>query len=348
MAYSGVLDDIRKCVELKVPNRLPVFACSEEMDVRLAGMTYEDYCQSGELMAKCQSEVIRRLDYDWAWLQVDDCFEFEPLGVGVKGEGNILRATYQYLPFTREALAGLEVPDPKKDGRMPALLDGIKRVKDEFGDTVCVCGRTAGPFSSVTLIFGIAETMMMAMQDEELLAEATKFCADMQTQFGLAQIEAGADMIWFGDCNASGHMLSPDQYRAFAFESADRVAAEYGKAGAWTTYHASEENLAHIDIMADLSISILSVGPGVDIAEAKRACKGRMCLVGNVNPILTLYRGAPDDVRAETERIVRAALPGGGYICSSGEMVPRDTPEENMAAMIETARRVGDEVIAAR
>jgi len=36
MAYKGVIDDIRKCVAPQKPSRIPVFACSEEFDVRMA------------------------------------------------------------------------------------------------------------------------------------------------------------------------------------------------------------------------------------------------------------------------------------------------------------------------
>ena len=34
MAYSGVLDDIRTCVNLGVPTRVPVFGITGEFDVR--------------------------------------------------------------------------------------------------------------------------------------------------------------------------------------------------------------------------------------------------------------------------------------------------------------------------
>ena len=87
MAYKGVMDDVRKCIALQKPNRLPAFAMSEEFDVRMAGVTYNDYNRDAKLLAKCQSDVIKRFDYDWAWLQIDDCIEFEILGVGVKYEG---------------------------------------------------------------------------------------------------------------------------------------------------------------------------------------------------------------------------------------------------------------------
>jgi uroporphyrinogen-III decarboxylase len=43
-------------------------------------------------------------------------------------------------------------------------------------------------------------------------------------------------------------------------------------------------------------------------------------------------------VAAEAERIMAVGKRGGGYIFNTGEMVPRDTPEENLRAMLDGAR----------
>lgn len=52
MAYQGIFDDIRKCVNLQIPQRVPVFACSEEFDVRMAGRIYSDYNSDAKVMAR--------------------------------------------------------------------------------------------------------------------------------------------------------------------------------------------------------------------------------------------------------------------------------------------------------
>ena len=148
MAYPGVLDDVRRAVAMARPERLPVFICSEEMDVRVCGSRYDRYNAEAAELARVQIEAVERFDYDWAWLQVDDCIEFEPLGVGVKGGGDILPATCDYLPATEAALAGLREHGYRAEGRMDVLLEGLRRVKDRFGDTVCVTGRTAAPGST--------------------------------------------------------------------------------------------------------------------------------------------------------------------------------------------------------
>jgi uroporphyrinogen decarboxylase len=345
MAYKGVLDDIRRAVAMEKPDNLPVFICSEEMDVRVCGSRYDRYNSDAHEMARVQIEAVERFDYDWAWLQVDDCLEFETLGVGVKGSGDILPATCEYLPATEDSLAALRKHGYRVEGRMGVLLDAISAVKSHFGDSVCVTGRTAAPFSSAALAFGLTETIMMPITQPDFLQDALTFFEEYQTQFGLAQLEAGADALWFGDCNASGHLISPDTYKEFAMEPARRVSSVYQEAGGIVIYHASEELPACVDLQADAGFSILSVGPGLAIEEARKTCGDRVCLSGNVDPIAVLANGSPDDVRSHVERVVQNVSRHGGHVMNSGEMVPRHTPEENVQVFMETARAAWKQVM---
>jgi Uroporphyrinogen-III decarboxylase len=338
MAYKGVIDDIRKCVKLQKPSRVPVFACSEEFDVRMAGEVYSRYNSDSKVMAKCQIEAVKRFDYDWAWLQVDDCIEFEVLGVGVKGDGNILPATCNYLPASYETLNSLKMPNPYKDGRMPVLLDAIKRIKNEFGDTLYVTGRTAAPFSSVTLLYGMTQTLMLLFDNPQLVKDTVKFFTEMQSMWGCAQIEAGADALWFGDCNASGHLISVDDYMEFAFDGVKKCAEAYDSAGGFSFYHASEHSIEHMKAQAATGISALSVGPGVGMAAAKLAVGDKVCILGNVDPIRCLLESDAERVYEESKRVMELGKQNGGYIFNSGEMIPRDVPEENIRAMIKAAR----------
>ncbi len=343
MAYHGVLEDIRKCVSLTRPARIPVFAISEEFDVRWYGITYEEYCQDARKMAECQIAAIEAFDYDWCWLQVDDCIEFEPLGVATKGGADIVRATYEYLPATFETLKRLQVPDPHKEGRMPVLLDAISRIKAHFGDRVCVTGRTAAPFSSVGLLFGMEESMVMPFTNPALLKETLEFLVEVQTRFGRAQIEAGADAIWFGDCSASSHLISPETYEQWALEPARRVTRAYQQAGGLVFYHASEEGKT-LPAMTRLGVDAVSCGPGIDVQDALAILRGKVCFMGNLDPIRVIQNGTPQEVQSETTRIMEAGRNTAGFIFNSGEMIPRNTPEPNIRMMIETAKRLGQEV----
>jgi uroporphyrinogen decarboxylase len=341
MAYKGLIKDIEKCIRLEVPSRVPVFALSEEFDVRMSGIMYCDYNSNSKLMAESQINAIKKYDYDWAWLQVDDCIEFEVLGVGVKGGGNILPATCDYLPFSYETYHNLRIPDFKKEGRMPVLLDAIKRIKDEFGDTVCVTGRVAAPLSSVTLLYGMMPTYLGIYDNPQLVKDTVKFFTEMQTLWGIEQIKAGADALWVGDCNASGHLISVDTFMEFAFEGVKVCAENFKSAGGWSFYHASEHSIPHLKAMAKTGVSAVSAGPGVDIGEVKAAIGDQVCIIGNVNPIETLLEKTAEEVYEDAKQVMLKGKPGGGYIYNSGEMIPRDVPEENSKAMVKAGRDFG-------
>ena len=347
MAYDGVIQDVHRAIALGKPERLPVFACSEEFDVKWHGRyTYEEVCQDGDKMAEVWIAAIGEFDYDWAWLQVDDCFEFEPLGVGTHGEGNILRATKDYLPATKDTLGALRIPDPKTDGRMPEKLKAIRLVREHFGDAVLVEGSCAAPFSSVGLLFGLEETMVLTATDPKLLAAACEFFVELQARYVEAQIEAGAHAIWLGDCNAFSGFLSVEQYKRFAFPSCKKLVEKAHEAGAIVHLMNSEVSIPHLLAEAELGVDIVSCGPGVDMAEVRKAFTGKICFSGNLDPIEVLIRGTPDEVAAEAERIVKLCYPNGGYLFCTGEMNPRDTPEENMRAMIEAVRRCSNQGLA--
>ena len=51
--------------------------------------------------------------------------------------------------------------------------------------------------------------------------------------------------------------------------------------------------------------------------------------------------GTPDDVEAESLKAIRDAGQGGGFILSTGDQCGRDTPDENLHAMVGAAREFG-------
>ena len=339
MAYIGLMDDIKTIVKLGTPKRVPVFALSEEFDVKWYNRgTYEEIATDTNKLAECSIASAYEFDYDWVWLQVDDCIEFEVIGVGSRGSGNILRATCDYLPATESTLNSLKMPNPKKDGRMPILLDAISKIRKEFGDSTCVCGRTAAPFSSTSLLYGIQESMMLMFTDPDLFKKTCDFFVELQFIWGKAQLEAGAHALWVGDCNAMSNLISIKQYSEFAFDPCKELLQRYKEAGILTFLHASEEKIPYIEKQATLGTDALSVGPGIDIAKAKKATFGKVALIGNLDPLEVLERDTPQKVADEAERIMNIGKQDGGYIFNTGEMVPRDTPEENMRAMMRSAK----------
>lgn len=342
MAYPNVVNDFRTIRKRGIPSRVPVVANSEEFDVKWHGQyNYEEFCQDGDKIYEVYQAAIDHFDYDWAWVQIDDCFEFEPIGVGVKGEGNILRATCQYLPPERETLAALRKLDPRKDGRMPEKLKAIGKLRKRYQDNVLVVGSCAAPFSAVGLMWSIEESMVLMHTDPALLYDAMQHWKEFYMRYMAAQCEAGAHAIWLGDCNAFSGMVSVPQYNQHIFETT-RELVQYAEQelDLMVWLHNSEIKRDHVLAHIPLGCSFESIGPAGDIAEIRAATKGRQAISGNLDPIEVLWRGTPEPIASEVDRIMKIGKPGGSYIFSTGEMNPRDTSEANMMAYMRTAKRL--------
>lgn len=344
MAYHGVIEDFKAIRELRKPKRVPCVACSEEFDVKWYGRySYEEFCQDGDKIYEVYKAAIDEFDYDWAWLQIDDCFEFEPIGVKVKGEGNILRATYGYLPVNEETIKNLPTLNPLLDGRMPEKLKVIRKLKANYKDSLLICGSCAAPFSAVGLMWSIQESMMLMLTDPELLYDAMNYWLAFYKRYIKAQKEAGADAIWLGDCNAFSRMVSVPLYEEHILPITKKLVQYCEKElDIMIWMHNSEINEANVLSHLPLGLSFESIGPAANIQKISNALKGKMAFSGNLNPIEVLWQGSPEIVRNETIRIMNACKNNGGYIFNTGEMNPSQVPFENMKTMMETAKLLSE------
>jgi len=65
----------------------------------------------------------------------------------------------------------------------------------------------------------------------------------------------------------------------------------------------------------------------------------KVTMNGNIHTVETLIRGTPEDVRREVREVCEAFAGTNRVIVGTGDQVGRETPEENLHAMIDEARR---------
>jgi uroporphyrinogen decarboxylase len=142
-------------------------------------------------------------------------------------------------------------------------------------------------------------------------------------------------------------LASPALARKYAIPALARWSRKAKRAGIPSMLHCCGKSRVLVDMLAEetdiVCINPLEVPPqgDVDLAEVKRSRGSRICLMGNLHTSAVMLRGSAADVERESLKAMRDAGERGGFILSSGDQCGRETPEENIFAMVRTARERG-------
>jgi len=138
-----------------------------------------------------------------------------------------------------------------------------------------------------------------------------------------------------------------DIFRRLAFPAVNRAIELASSAGIPTHIHSCGPEKALIKIMAEETnltvIDPLEIPPMGDcnLAEIKKLYGKKLTLKGNLHTTETMLYGTPDDVIAASKKAIDDAAEDGRFILSTGDQCGRDTPDENLFAMVETTRIYG-------
>jgi len=159
-------------------------------------------------------------------------------------------------------------------------------------------------------------------------------------------IQLKPDAILIG---MSGHMIwNPEPiFRQLSLPALQEITALCKAAGVVSQIHCCGPERDLVRIAANESdldnINPLEIPPmgDCDLAKLKREFSKKISLMGNLHTTEVMLKGTPDDVRRASKRAIDDAADGGGFILSTGDQCGRDTPDENILAMIEVARTYG-------
>ncbi len=138
-----------------------------------------------------------------------------------------------------------------------------------------------------------------------------------------------------------GMMLSPDMWRKHIKPYTAELIRTFKDMGLITFYHSCGSIVPVIDDLIECGLDILDpIQPkaaGMSAEELKARFGGRISFHGGIDEQELLPRGTPEQVRAETERIISVFGADGGYICCPAHAIQPDTPPENALAMFDAA-----------
>lgn len=224
-------------------------------------------------------------------------------------------------------------------------ISGLRRVKTLTGNQGLV-----GVFLTFTTICGNVEDVYRYYDHpEELESVKAGRLADVERRFADLMTMKPEDRPDFLCVGGSGTLIfqSLDFFREHALPAVKRAIELAESAGIPTHVHSCGPEKELVRLMTEETaltvIDPLEIAPmgDCDLAELKRTYGAKIVLKGNLHTTDVMLRGRPQDVVAASRKAIDDAAAGGRFILSTGDQCGRDTPDENLLAMVETARTYG-------
>ncbi len=296
-------------------------ATVELMD--LVRAPFPDANRSPELMARLAGTAHTELGFDAVMPVFSIVQEASALGCRIDwGEKGTWPTVKMLEPIWREPEEIRIPPGFLRHPDTQCVLQAIRLLRKQFGDEVAIIGKTMGPWTHGYHLFGVEQFLLMSVDDPSKTKRCLGRLKEITVQFGLAQIEAGADALALPD-HATGDLVSGEYYARFLLEVHRELA---GRLPAPLILHICGRTLDRMDHIAQTGMAAFHFDSKNDAARAMAIMRNRIALVGNVNNPVTLLRKGPEQVREEVWNCLRAGVQLIGPECA----VPLQTPVANL------------------
>ncbi len=324
-------------------DRVPVDLHNFMITPRFMGAEdYGGFFRDGEAMAEGQIKAWQRYGHDILLVENGTAALAEACGVKVQYLEDSAPVAKIPAISSLDEVDSLEIPDPYKHPLLSELLKATRIVVEEIGDQAFIMGRAdQGAFSLACEIRGLSEFMMDLAMGEQLdkVHQLLDFCRQVSEMFALAQIDQGAHATSIGDSPSGPDMVSPKYHREFAHPYVKKLVNNLKKKNIILSYHICGNSTPIIADMVHTGAAIIEIDQKADQKASKIAASGKAALLGPIDPSGVMAHGTPELVTEKCNEALENLSEGSGFILGPGCALPPTTPNENIDAMIEAAKK---------
>src|SRR3989475_3962711 len=195
-------------------DRVPVYPIVASFAGTLDGLSIEEFCTAPAKAIAATLNYYERYQPDVVLAYNDLAKEAEATGCGVKYSDYVVPSIETHvLQEDKARLARMEVPDPRKDGRLPAFLEVCEGLMAAKLPTA-VGAVAVGPWTIAMLMRNPEVMLLDTFEDTEFIHALMRFTTEYCKRWGEA-IAATKIGLSFSEPTASISLIAPDNYREF-------------------------------------------------------------------------------------------------------------------------------------
>lgn len=295
-------------------------------------------CKEPELALRVTLLPIERFGLDGAILFSDLLLPLEAMGLRLRyGEGG---PAIENPIESRRDVEALRT-EGVLEGLSP-VMEAARLARRELPQGVALIGFAGAPFTLASYAVegggarDFSKTKGLMYGEPETFGLLMEKIAEVITLFLRAQVEAGCQVLQLFDSWAGA--LSPMDYRRYVLPYTKRVIG--GLEGKAPLIHFATSAAGILELMASAGGDVIGVDWRVDLGEAWKRVGYNRGIQGNLDPALLL--GPRALIEEGVREVLSAAAGRPGHIFNLGHGVLPQTPEENVAFLVETVRRLSE------
>lgn len=221
----------------------------------------------------------------------------------------------------------------KEDGRIPMILDVMKRVKEEIGEETALYGLICGPFTLSAHLRG-NNIFMDMFDDPEAVEDFLEYCCKVSKAMADYYIEAGMDVIAVVDPLIS--QISSSHFEEFMSKPFTELFAHIREKGACSSFFVCGDATRNIEVMCQTNPDAISVDENVDLLAAKAITdKYNVCIGGNIPLTTVMLHGTQQDNMKYVIDLLDHMPDKRNFILSPGCDMPYAVPVENTIGVVQ-------------
>ncbi len=226
------------------------------------------------------------------------------------------------------------LPEPT-DGRLPIVLEAMRRMKDEVGETTALYGLVTGVFTLASHLRG-TEIFMDMYDQPAYLDQLLAYCRDVVLRMAELYIEAGMDVVAIVDPLVS--QISPRHFEKLLSAPYEDIFRAIRERGVFSSFFVCGDATKNIEVMCKTAPDSISIDENIDLATAKEVTDRYNITMGGNIPLTThmLLGNQQDNMKFVVDLL--DTIDTHNFILAPGCDMPYDVPVENVVGVVQAVR----------
>jgi uroporphyrinogen decarboxylase len=351
MREMSSLQRVQATIDRDIPDRVPVvlfFQSAAQHAAIRDDITWHELLNNSSKLYRNIQQQFEYYGADNFFLPLDFRLTGEAFGSKCEyilkcGGGMRMPVVTEFAIQRIEDIDDLDVPDPDQVPRCRVILQTISELSAKYGNKVPIIGFLASPPDAATDILKghYSAIFPMVANNKKMLHDLLKKITEFNIEFGKKMIAAGA----FGIASVGGGFnditVGRDQFKEFVATYQTKMC---GALQVPYCFHQCQDASPFLEDIVETGCGAISFHEMVDLDWVKKMYGSKVIIAGNIGVSearSVMCHGTTEDVERAVKKTLDTAMVNGMFWLSAGCEIHHALPEENILALVNSARKFG-------